>query len=590
MKTLVFDIETDNLYDKVTVTHCAVTIDAETGAVKAYRPDDIPALLQDLAAADKLIGHNIMAYDIPVLHKLYGFEYTGELFDTLIMSRLIWSNVKDEDFAAYKAGRLQSKLIGRYSLEAWGARLGVHKGDYGKQLNAWETFSEEMLVYCIQDVKLTKELYDKILETNYSTEAMEMEHQIHAICLQQTKHGFPIDVEAATLLSAELSDEKLKIEKQLVQRFGGWWESDGLFTPKMTRGGYIAGSPLTKISWTDFNPSSREHISKKLIELGWKPSVFTETGQPKVDETTLTNCDFVEAEWIKRYLLVQKRLGQIADGKQAWLRLERDGLVHGEVVTMGAVTSRCTHQNPNMAQVPKVGTVYGTECRALFYAPAGYKLMGCDVSGLELRMLAHFMAAYDGGAYGKILLEGDIHSANQEAAGLPTRNSAKTFIYGFLYGAGDEKIGKIIGKGAQAGKHLKAQFLKKTPALAKLRKAVEHAATTRGFLKGLDGRRMHCRSAHSSLNTLLQGGGALVCKRWVITFHQLLKERGFVDGVDYKQVAFIHDEVQVLVKESHAETIGQICIEAIKQAGEHYNLRIALDGEFKVGANWAETH
>lgn len=589
MKRLIFDIETDNLYDKVTITHCGVTIDVETGAVTSYRPDDIKQMLKDISTADMLIGHNIMSYDLPVLEKLYGFKYTGEVFDTLIATRLIWSAIKDDDFTAYKAGKIQSKLIGRHSLEAWGVRLGVHKGDYGKQSQAWDTFSEEMLDYCIQDVKLTKVLYEKILAENYATEAMKLEHQIHAVCLQQTRNGFPFDVVAATLLSAELSDEMKRIEQTLTQKFGGWWVNDGLFTPKMTRGAYQVGCPLTKISWTDFNPSSRDHVAKKLIELGWKPTEFTDTGLPKVDESTLSDCKFEEAEIIKRYLLVQKRLGQIAEGRQAWLRLEREGKIHGEVVTMGAVTSRCSHQNPNLAQVPAVGSVYGKECRALFYAPKGYKLLGADVSGLELRVLAHFMAAYDGGEYGRILIEEDIHTVNQLAAGLPSRSTAKTFIYGFLYGAGDEKIGRIIGKGAQAGKKLKAQFLKKTPALASLRRDVE-AASARGFLKGLDGRRMHIRSAHASLNTLLQGGGALICKRWVVILHEMLKQQGFVEGDDYMQVAFVHDEIQVLVKEIYADKVGQIAIEAIKKAGEHYAIRIPLDGEYKLGSNWAETH
>ena len=585
---LIFDIETDGLLDTVTKVHCAVIINADTGETYGYTPEQIPEFLEMLSKATLLIGHNIMGYDLIVLDRLHGFKYEGEILDTLIAARLIWADVKEQDFIAYKAGRIQGKMIGRHSLEAWGHRLGVLKGDFGKQ-NRWEEFSQEMLDYCIQDGKVTNLLYTKIQEMNYSQDALKMEHQIHRICLKQTEHGFPFATEAATLLSAELRDERSKIENTLIERFGGWWESNGLFTPKLTRQGYMAGCPVTKISWVTFNPSSRQHIAKKLIERGWKPTEFTETGEPKVDESTLSDCKFEEAELIKRYLLIEKRLGQIADGKQAWLRLEKNGKIHGEVVTMGALTGRCSHQNPNTAQVPKVGSAYGKECRALFYAPKGYKLLGCDVSGLELRMLAHFMAKYDNGAYGDVLLNGDIHTENQKAAGLPTRNDAKTFIYGFLYGAGDAKIGKIVGKGAQHGKRLKQQFLEKTPAIARLRQDVERASA-RGYLKGLDGRRMAIRSAHASLNTLLQGGGALVCKQWVIIFHDLLKAKGFIDGKDYMQVAFVHDEIQVLVKDEYANEIGEICIEAIKKAGEHYSLRIPLDGEFKIGSNWAETH
>jgi len=588
MKRLIFDIETNGLYDNVTVTHCGVTIDVDTDEVRTYRPDQIQQMLFDISEATLLIGHNIMSYDLPVLEKLHNYQHKGEVFDTLVATRLVWSDLKDKDFTAYRAGKIQSKLIGRHSLEAWGVRLGLHKGDFGKQ-NKWDEFTEEMLEYCIQDVKVTKYLYERILAKDYSEDALSMEHQIHAICLQQTKNGFPFDVEAATLLNAELSDQLLLLERKLVETFGGWWVNLGEFTPKMNRAPYMVGCPLTKITWVDFNPSSRQHIAKKLISLGWKPELFTETNEPKVDETTLSDCALPEAGLIKEYLLLQKRIAQIAEGRQGWLRMQKNGRIHGEVNTMGTVTGRCSHQNPNLGQVPKVGSRYGEECRALFYAPEGYLMMGCDVSGLELRMLAHFMAKYDAGEYGRILLEGDIHTANQTAAGLPTRNSAKTFIYGYLYGAGDEKIGKIIGKGSGAGKKLKAQFLKATPALDTLRKAVERAAS-RGHLVGLDKRHIPIRSSHAALNSLLQGGGALVCKRWVIEFHALLKAQGYKEGEDYQQVAFVHDEVQVLVKEKYAEDIGKSCIEAIKRAGQYYTIRIPLDGEFKVGRNWAETH
>jgi DNA polymerase I-like protein with 3'-5' exonuclease and polymerase domains len=347
---------------------------------------------------------------------------------------------------------------------------------------------------------------------------------------------------------------------------------------------------MTKIRRVTFNPSSRDHIAKKLKALGWKPKVFTETNQPKVDEAVLSSLPYPEAKLLCQYLLVEKRIGQLAEGRQSWLKLETDGRIHGQVTTMGAVTSRCTHQNPNMAQVPSIKAPYGKECRSLFYAPSGYVLMGCDVSGLELRCLAHFMARYDEGEYGRILLEEDIHTANQLAAGLPTRDNAKTFIYAFLYGAGDEKIGKIIGKGAREGKKLKEAFLSKTPALQKLREGVGKAATERGHIKALDGRLMPIRHPHAALNTLLQGAGAIICKRWVVTFHQLLREHGFTDGIDYMQVAFVHDEIQVLVKENYADKIGEICIKAIKSAGEYYGIRIPLDGEYKFGRNWAETH
>ena len=271
------------------------------------------------------------------------------------------------------------------------------------------------------------------------------------------------------------------------------------------------------------------------------------------------------------------------------MKLSKNGVIHGRVNHMGAVTSRCTHQNPNCAQIPSVTVPYGQECRSLFYAPDGWLVMGCDVSGLELRMLGHFVAKFDDGEYADIVVNGDIHTANQQAAGLPTRNMAKTFIYGWLYGAGSDKIGKIVGKGRKEGEALKREFLKNFPAIDRLRKAVGKAAM-RGYLLALDKRRMPVRHEHASLNTLLQGSGAIVCKRWVVEFNKLLRENGYVRNEDYRQVAFVHDEIQVLVKKDLGDKIGQLCVKAIERAGEYYNIRVPLTGEYKLGRNWAETH
>lgn len=586
---LIFDIETDGLMEKVSKVHCLVAYDPDEDTLFRFDNAQIEQGLSLLSDATELIGHNIMAYDLPALEKVTGWKYYGKVTDTLVLSRLIWPDVSERDYPRHLKGEFPSSLIGSHSLKAWGVRLGELKGSFNESTD-WSEYSVEMLDYCTQDVKVNHKLFQLIESKNYSQDAIELEHEIHRICLQQTKHGFPFDVQKAVELFAVLQDKRDALKLQLETTFGSWWESEGEFTPKVTRGYYTAGCPMTKIRRVTFNPSSRDHIAKKLKALGWKPKVFTETNQPKVDEAVLSSLPYPEAKLLCEYLLVEKRIGQLAEGRQSWLKLETDGRIHGQVTTMGAVTSRCTHQNPNMAQVPSIKAPYGKECRSLFYAPSGYVLMGCDVSGLELRCLAHFMARYDEGEYGRILLEEDIHTANQLAAGLPTRDNAKTFIYAFLYGAGDEKIGKIIGKGAREGKKLKEAFLSKTPALQKLREGVAKAATERGHIKALDGRLMPIRHPHAALNTLLQGAGAIICKRWVVTFHQLLREHGFTDGIDYMQVAFVHDEIQVLVKENYADKIGEICIKAIKSAGEYYGIRIPLDGEYKFGSNWADTH
>ena len=239
-----------------------------------------------------------------------------------------------------------------------------------------------------------------------------------------------------------------------------------------------------------------------------------------------------------------------------------------------------------MAQVPSVGAEYGTECRSLFHAPDGYSLLGADASGLELRCLAHYMASYDDGSYSKVVLEGDVHTTNQEAAGLPTRSNAKTFNYGFLYGAGDEKIGKIIGKGSGEGRKIKKKFLTKLPALKYLKDAVSDAAEKRGWIKGLDGRVIPIRHSHAALNTLLQSCGAIICKTWYVRIAEAIKEA----NLDATIVAFVHDEVQLLVKKGQEDETGRIIQRCMRDTEQQFNFRCRLDSDYKYGSNWADTH
>lgn len=348
---------------------------------------------------------------------------------------------------------------------------------------------------------------------------------------------------------------------------------------------------MTKLKIVEFNPASRDHITNRLIKrYGWNPTVFTDGGKPKVDEKVISNLTYPEVPAILDYLLVDKLLGMLSEGKQAWLKKEMNGRIYGSVNTGGAVTGRCTHSNPNLAQVPKVGKPFGKECRSLFEPTKGMVLVGCDASGLELRCLAHYMARWDKGAYAKVILEGDIHSVNQQAAGLPTRDNAKTFIYGFLYGAGDRKIGSIIKGTEREGKKLRAKFLRNLPALGNLVTEVKKTAKERGWLRGLDGRRLHVRHMHAALNTLLQSAGALVMKMALVIADWLLQAEGLTPGVDYEFVLNIHDEMQAEVVPHKAEMVGEILASAIHAAGQFFNFRCPLAGEFKTGANWAETH
>ena len=513
-----------------------------------------------------------------------------KIHDTLLLSRLVWSDLKNNDFKFVKKHTdFPMKLIGSHSLAAWGLRLSNHKAEY---TGGFEFWSDEMQKYCEQDTYANLTLYNKIMSKAPSHESVELEHEFAGIIRAMEDHGFHFDETKAMALLAKLQKRKAELEGKLQEAFKPW-EIKEPFIPKVNnkKRGYQKGVMTYKVKEVVFNPASRDHIADRLkVVHGWKPTEFTSSGKPKVDEDVLQGLDYPEAKLLVEYLLLNKRLGQLATGQNAWLKLVRNGKMHGQVNTNGCATHRCTHSRPNMSQVPSVSAEFGTECRELFYAPKGYKLVGADLSGLELRCLAHYMAKFDDGAYAKEVVDGDIHTTNQKAAGLPTRNNAKTFIYGFLYGAGPAKIGAIVGGSEAQGKKLINKFLKATPALKKLREAVAAAVKKNGHLKGIDGRILPVRSEHAALNTLLQSAGAVLCKRATVLLYKNLAAKGYVFGKDYAFVAHIHDEIQIQAKEELADIIGQEAVKAFEQAGEYYDFRCPITGEYKVGQNWAETH
>ncbi len=562
----VFDLEADNLLDDVTKVHCIVLMQGDK--VISFPPDKIQDGLKLMSKADKLIGHNIIDYDLRVLEKVCNWKYEGEVFDTLVASRTIWSHLYQVDV---EMQRINTNLYGSHSLKAWGYRLGELKGTFNQGAESFEKYNKEMLSYCIQDVKVTSLLYNKILKKQFSEDALKMEHDIHTLLIQQQERGIHFDEEKAKKLYSKLASRKQEIEDELQK----------VFEPNVI-------VMKTKTKTTPFNPASRQQIAGRLRKRGWKPKEFTPCGEAKIDEKILEKIDIPEAELLREYLMLSKRLGQLATGKQGWLKLVKEGKLHGRVNHMGAVTSRCTHSNPNLAQVPRVGAEYGKECRELFSVPNGYVLLGADATGLELRCLSHFLHRYDDGKYSKELLEGDIHTANQKVAGLETRQQAKTFIYALLYSAGEERIGQIIGRGSKEGRIIKNRYLQKTPALKKLKDAVNTSAK-KGWIKGLDGRLLPIRHAHASLNTLLQSAGALICKRWYINIHKGLLENGLTEK-DASIVAFIHDEVQLQVRKGLEQKVGEIIQQAMQSTRDYYNFNIRLDSEWKSGKTWADTH
>lgn len=605
MTTLLFDIETDGFVKQMTTIHSLVCEDLSTGQVYSFHGNDVSTGVEMLRTADKIIGHNIINFDIKGIKKLYpDWSPQGEVVDTLVLSRLYFADIKDKDFlkAKQQGCMLPSRLIGSHSLEAWGYRLGVYKGDFGKT-TTWQEWSKEMQYYCEQDVVVTRVLFKHLLQytKKWGTESSELEHAFAEIISQQEDFGFAFNKSKAVELYGKLASKRDELEQALKNIFKPI-DKGYYFTPKVnnTKKGYMKGVEIWKHKLVEFNPASRDHIAERLKEkYGWTPTEFTDNGKPKIDETVISKLDFSEAPLISEYLLTAKRISQLAEGTQAWLKTlsDEDERIHGGVNTNGAVTGRCTHYNPNVAQVPSVGTPYGEECRELFQPPEGYYQLGCDASGLELRCLAHYITKYDGGTYRDIILHGDIHTENQKNAGLGSRNEAKRFIYAYLYGGGDELIGSLFLPNSTCeekkkyGRKIKTQFLKQTPALRALIEKVKDTAKTRGYLKGLDGRYLHVRSEHSALNLLLQSAGALIMKKATIIMWQDFKRLGFTFGVEVGQMAHIHDEYQLAVRNGiDSKVVGAIATGAIRKAGEYFRFRCPLDGEYKIGSNWKETH
>jgi len=582
MSSLVFDVETDGL--DATKIWCLSTCDTSTEELNSYYGNTLQEGLSKLQEADKLIGHNIIGFDIPVIHKLTGIDLSAKpLVDTLVLSRL-FNPVRE----------------GNHGLESWGFRLKFPKiefDDYGH-------FSQEMVTYCERDVLLNKRVYDALSKEKqgFSRDSINLEQNIAGILNKQREKGFLLDVKHACLLLATLKD-KLDATVAEVHKEFKPEEHTLILYPVKTGAGKLSKmavnsegvkyrlnsdeydalneqDEIKRISRTEFNLGSRKQIGEYLKKFGWKPTKFTPTGQPIVDEGTLKRIkDIPQATLIADYLMYQKRIAQI----KSWIdNIDSIDRVHGFVNPNGTITGRMTHREPNLAQVPNSNAPYGTECRACWTVPKDYNLVGIDASGLELRMLAHYMDNED---FTNEILHGDIHTANQNLAGLESRNQAKTFIYAFIYGAGNEKLGTVVGGGKQDGQRLKQRFLDNLPSLKHLKDRVTRASA-KGFIKGLDGRKIYIRSAHSALNALLQGGGSIVMKKAL----ELLNSYIIDNDLDAHFVANIHDEWQIEVIKKDAKLVGELGIKAIQNAGLAFNMKCPLDGEYHVGNNWSETH
>ena len=541
----VVDIEADSL--NPTKVHCVVAKDVDTGKVYPFPPDLLHGFRDWSLGVKQFIMHNGISFDAPVLNRLLGTDIKPhQIVDTLILSQLL-NPMRDNG----------------HSLEAWGNKLAMPKGD----VDTFEVYTPDMLEYCKQDVNITHKLFEVLQKEGrgFSKSSVYLEHQVRLIIDQQEKNGFYLDMQKAMSLYNKLRDEANELEKWAVTNFD----------PTVVE-------LKTKTKYIPFNIGSRQQIAERLMELGWKPKQHTDKGNIIINEAVLDTIELPEAKKFSRFFLLQKRIAQI----KSWIEAcdDTDGRVHGRVMTLKTITGRMSHHSPNMAQIPAVRSPYGKECRDCWTVdnPYTHSIVGTDASGLELRCLAHLM---NDATFTDILLTGDIHTHNMQMAGLTNRDQAKTFIYAFMYGAGASKIGQIVGAGAKEGQQLINKFLSSMPALKRVRDSVTKAAN-KGMIKGIDGRLLHIRSPHSALNTLIQGAGAVVCKVWLINMIKRIRRI----GVDAKLVASIHDEYQFEVLNKDVKRFGQLTKDAMKDTEKQLHMKCPLDNEWKVGRTWAQTH
>jgi len=541
----VVDIETDSL--NPTKVHCVVAKDIDSGRVYPFPPDMIHGFRDWSHGVKQFIMHNGLSFDAPVLNRLLGTTIKpSQIIDTLILSQLL-NPIRDNG----------------HSLEAWGNRLAMPKGE----IDSYEVYTSDMLEYCKQDVHITHKLFEVLKNEGrgFSRSSINLEHQVRIIIDQQERNGFYLDMQKTMSLYNQLRDEANGLERWAVTTFD----------PTVVE-------LKTKTKYIPFNIGSRQQIAERLMELGWKPNQHTDKGNIIINEAVLDNIELPEAKKFSRFFLLQKRIAQI----KSWIEAcdDKDGRVHGKVMTLKTITGRMSHHSPNMAQIPAVRSPYGKECRDCWTVdnPYTHSIVGTDASGLELRCLAHLM---NDATFTDILLTGDIHTHNMRMAGLTNRDQAKTFIYAFMYGAGASKIGQIVGAGAKEGQQLITKFLSSMPALKRVRDSVTKASS-KGVIKGIDGRLLRIRSPHSALNTLIQGAGAVVCKLWLINMIKRISQT----GVDAKLVASIHDEYQFEVLNKDIKRFGQLTKDAMKDTEKQLQMKCPLDNEWKVGRTWAQTH
>lgn len=590
MRTVYCDIETNGL--DPSIIWCIVCKHSLTGTLTVFKnPEEVQRNFKRWLDEEptQLIGHNFVTYDMPVINKLVpGVNLkVSQIIDTLVMSRL---------FNCLRTPvKISKGTMSQHSLEAWAIRMG--KGEK-VQNDVWTEYHPTILERCLSDVEITEDVYKELMKegSEVSQESIRLEHTIAYICEKQKRDGFAINLDMLYKLQNTLIVKEKELNELVLKSFPPIPILSKEVIPKVKKDGTVSTvglrgidpkivhGPFCHVEWQPFNLSSPLQVVERMNKLGWKPYIFTDNGQPKVNDenmATLPENAPVAGKIFLEYRMVTGRLNKV---KEIINGLGEDGRIHGEILHIGASTHRMAHNNPNMANIPAVDAEYGEVMRDMFTVsdPIKYRLIGCDAKGIQLRMLAHYINDPE---YTKEVVDGDVHTKNQQLAGFPTRSMAKTFIYAFCFGAGAARVGSIVGAGSTEGKVLIDRFLTALPGLKKVKQDA-YTYGRAGKVKGLDGRILPVNGAHFYLPALLQGGEQSVMKLALSLWYTEAMRRGY----DFKLVANVHDEWQTEVHVDHMESLGKLQEWSIREAGRRLNLNCPMDGEAKYGLTWKDTH
>ncbi len=613
---LVYDIETDGLFAEVTKIWCIVAVDiANNNKVYSYsdHDNDLPSIaegLKLLQSADVLIGHNIIGYDNVVIKKLFNIDLsfnTVKNLDTLIMSRVF-------NYAR----------PGGHSLKNWGKLVGDDKISY----DDWTQYSKEMLEYCIQDVMVNVKIYHAVMKEFKATHkvnplisnGLRIEHEIAHINTEIRSDGWNFDMDKALATRQRMDDEMSRIRGILEPMLGKRkvlidkepktpkFKKDGTYQATTVRmltdyfGHEVkpedthlmaAGTPFQRTKMEQIELGQTPLVKEWLLTQGWKPDEYTRkkiNGKwvnqgPKFTSTSLKAFGEL-GEMIDSYYTIRNRIAVL----EGWIEnVEKagDGRLHGDMFTIGTPSFRCRHSG--IVNIPSVNAAWGKEMRELFKADDGHVLVGADSAGNQLRGLCHYVNNEE---YTDIVINGDQHQRNADALGC-SRPQAKSFLYCYLFGGGDAKLGQCITDKLDAGRGRKARddFAKSITGLAEIREKVESEWRYKehrqgvGWVHGLDGRPLFVPAEHQCLNYLLQCAEGITCKAATVYAYKKIKEQGLRASIRI----FYHDEVQISCHPDDADKVKEIAIAGFREAPKEFGVD-CMDGDGIVGNNYAETH